>query len=394
MISRLARLLLMIRLFPFFFVPFFDGLSATSAARFLGSFFSASASLLFGTGVLAKGFLFLPLLLKKRDSAKASDWSLSDSSPSESTVHSDGGETFWAVPCLCFCATRQISSSRESFSRISRSSSDISSDSLSGTWELWSMWHGLMDSLLPRISSISLKCFGMISSLSSLSLSDGTLPPLLYPVNWSLSLVFLYFFVKFANLFLHCCGVLSLSTFCSLHREWSLWSIDSHSGELKALYRSLSSFSPNSSTKIFSSVSVQRFLFWTIAATAAVAVLLQLRARQIRMGSYWRWVNFLRSLQLRAIERRHSILRLRVGREIRRAHSRILLLWILPGKNRKQINNLFHPDKKKVWVEWRGDVIHRLPFGLTAVIIQKCVLILFHFARAQNVAQRKPELRE
>lgn len=35
-----------------------------------------------------------------------------------------------------------------------------------------------------------------------------------------------------------------------------------------------------------------------------------------------------------------------------------------------------------------------LPFGLTAVIIQKCVLILFHFARARNVAQRKPELRE
>jgi len=39
------------------------------------------------------------------------------------------------------------------------------------------------------------------------------------PVDRSLSLVFLYFFVKFANLFLHCCGVLSLSTFGSLHRE-------------------------------------------------------------------------------------------------------------------------------------------------------------------------------
>ena len=99
----------------------------------------------------------------------------------------------------------------------------------------------------------------MISSLSSLSLSDGTSPPLPYPVDRSLSLVFLYFFVKFANLFLHCCGVLSLSTFCSLHRECSWRAIDSHSGELKALYRSLSSFSPNSSTKIFSSVSVQRF---------------------------------------------------------------------------------------------------------------------------------------
>ena len=75
--------------------------------------------------------------------------------------------------------------------------------------------------------------------------------------------------------------------------------------------------------------------FWTSAATAAVVVLLQLRARQIRMGSYWRWVNFLCSLQLRAIERQHSILRLRVVREIRRAHSRILLLWILLGKKRK-----------------------------------------------------------
>ena len=27
---------------------------------------------------------------------------------------------------------------------------------------------------------------------------------------------------------------------------------------------------------------------------------------------------------------------------------RILLLWILPVKNRKEINNLFYPDKKKV----------------------------------------------
>ena len=119
-----------------------------------------------------------------------------------------------------------------------------------------------MDSLLPRISFISYKCFGMISSLSSLSLWDGTSPPLPYPVDRSLSLVFLYVFVKFANLFLHCCGVLSLSTFCSLHRECSWRAIDSHSGELKALYRSLSSFSPNSSTNIFSSVSVQRFFFF------------------------------------------------------------------------------------------------------------------------------------
>ena len=63
-------------------------------------------------------------------------------------------------------------------------------------------------------------------------------------------------------------------------------------------------------------------------------------------------------------------------------------------KNGKQVNNLFYPDKKKVWVEWSGDVIHRLPFGLTAVIIQKCVLVLFHFARARNVVQRKPELCE
>ena len=110
-----------------------------------------------------------------------------------------------------------------------------------------------MDSLLPRISFISYKCFGMISSLSSLSLWDGTSPPLPYPVDRSLSLVFLYVFVKFANLFLHCCGVLSLSTFCSLHRECSWRAIDSHSGELKALYCSLSSFSP---------VSVQRFFFF------------------------------------------------------------------------------------------------------------------------------------
>ena len=160
------------------------------------------------------------------------------------------------------CSTQQISSSGASFSRISHSSSDISGDSLSGTWELSSMWRGLMDSLLPRIWSISLKCFGMISPLSSLSLSDGTSPPLPYPVDRSLSLVFLYFFVKFANLFLHCCGVLSLSTFCSLHCEWSWRAIDSHSGELKALYCSLSSFSLNSSTKIFSSVSVQRFFFF------------------------------------------------------------------------------------------------------------------------------------
>ena len=101
---------------------------------------------------------------------------------------------------------------------------------------------------------------------------------------------------------------------------------------------------------LFFSVCPTIFLFWTSAATAAVAVLLQLRARQIRMGSYWRWVNFLRSLQLRAIERRHSILRLRVVREIRRAHSWILLLWTCLEKNGKQINNLSYPDKKKC--EW------------------------------------------
>ena len=91
-------------------------------------------------------------------------------------------------------------------------------------------------------------------------------------------------------------------------------------------------FSKQLHQDLFFSVCPTIFLLWTSAATAAVAVLLQLRARQIRMGSYWRWVNFLRSLQLRAIERRHSILRLRVVREIRRRHSRILLLWILPGK--------------------------------------------------------------
>ena len=58
------------------------------------------------------------------------------------------------------------------------------------------------------------------------------------------------------------------------------------------------------------------------------------------------------------------------------------------------MNNLFYPDKKKGVSGMKGRRNTSLTFGLTAVIIKKCVLVLFHFARARNVAQRKPALRK
>ena len=150
-----------------------------------------------------------------------------------------------------------------------------------------STWRGLMDSLLPRISSISLKCFGMISSLSSLSLSDGTSPTLPYPVDRSLSLVSLYFFVKFCQFVLallwHFVAVYVLFLAPRVKLASNQQPFRGAEGFVSQL---IFIFSKQLHQDLFFSVCPTIFLFWTSAATAAVAVLLQLGARQIRMGSY------------------------------------------------------------------------------------------------------------
>ena len=144
-----------------------------------------------------------------------------------------------------------------------------------------------MDSLLPRISSISLKCFSMISSLSSLSLSDGTSPPLPYPVDRSLSLVFLY---KICQIFQFVLALLWRSVAVYVLFLAPRVKLASNRQPFRGAEGFVSQlifiFSKQLHQDLFFSVCPTIFLFWTSAATAAVAVLLQLRARQIRMGSY------------------------------------------------------------------------------------------------------------
>ena len=102
----------------------------------------------------------------------------------------------------------------------------------------------------------------MSSAPLSVSLSScSSSPPFPYPVVLSLSFTDLYFLVRFAILFLHCWAEFSLSTFSRLHLSCSCLAIECHSGELNDRQGSLSSFSPNSSIRIFSSVSVHRLFF-------------------------------------------------------------------------------------------------------------------------------------